>query len=135
MNFFVDRCLPPSLAEMLAVHTRGAHRVRHLSDDSRFRHNTPDEEWMRTLAADIPPWVVITRDISITRNSAERLVVRDVQLQFFFLARQWGAMSMDDMVWKFFKVWPDILRKAGDQSGRIYEVSGSKNLSIKRLRI
>jgi hypothetical protein len=135
MNFFVDRCLPPSLAEMLAVHTRGVHRVRHLSEDNRFRHNTPDEEWMRTLAADDPPWVVITRDISITRNIAEREVVRDVQLQFFFLAKRWGEMSMDEMVWRFFKVWPEILRKAADKSARVFEVSGSTNLSVRRLQI
>lgn len=135
MNFFVDRCLPPSLAEMLAVYTRGVHLVRHLSDDDRFRHNTPDEEWMRTLAADDPPWIVITRDINITQNSAERVVVRDVKLQFFFLANQWGEMPINEMVWKFFKVWPDILREATDRKGRIFVVSGSSNLRIKRLHV
>jgi hypothetical protein len=37
MNFFVDRCLPPSLAEMLAVHTRGVHLVQHLSEEKKAK--------------------------------------------------------------------------------------------------
>ena len=132
MKFFFDRCISSRLSHMMAVYLEGVHEVRHLDDDQRFKKDTEDTVWMQALAKDHLPWVVITRDLNITKNKVEREVLRSVPMKFFFLSKQWGKMQLHELVWKFFKVWPEIARTASTNEGKIFEISAGKNLSISR---
>jgi len=125
MRFFFDRNMSPRLARMIDVYET-AHQVRHHDDDSRFGPNTTDVEWIKVLGADDPPWVVISGDGRILRNKAEAAVLKEAKLTFFCMSRVWTHMKIHEYVWKFLKLWPDIVENAQVAASRIFEVSGSK---------
>ena len=60
-RFFFDRNIPPQLARMVDVLER-EHTARSYYDDGRFTDTTSDVEWIKVLAADDPPWIIITGD-------------------------------------------------------------------------
>src|SRR5262249_32638069 len=71
MNFFFDRCLTPRFARVLAA-CETTHHVIAQDDNERFRIDTPDIEWIATLAEDDQEWALLTGDIAILRKPAER---------------------------------------------------------------
>jgi hypothetical protein len=89
MRFFFDRSMPIRIARMVAAYET-EHTIRHLDDDARFADSTPDMEWMRTIAADTPPWIVISADFGILRNKAERAVLPESGLTFFCFNKAWA---------------------------------------------
>lgn len=125
MNFFFDRCLPRRLAHMINTY-EADHTVLH--HDDRFEEQTSDVEWMRTLANEHPPWVVISGDLSIVkRNKAERAALREANLTFFYLTKQWTRnMPFHEFAWRFLKVWPEIVKNAGTHTPQIFEVSAGR---------
>jgi hypothetical protein len=135
MRFFFDRCMSFRLARMVdafeASHTARAH-----DDDSRFNAQSPDTEWMATLAADDPPWVVISSDNRILRSKAERQALREANLTFFCMGRPWQRMKIHEYAWKFIRVWPEIVRHAVESVGSpaIFEVTEKKVHRLSRTR-
>jgi hypothetical protein len=134
MNFFFDRCLPIRLARMIGVY-EVKHIVRHLDDDPRFHEQTGDVEWMRVLSKDDPPWIVISADLGILRNRVERAVLREANLTFFCLKKQWmKTMEFYERAWRFLKLWPEIISKSDQNYPRIFEVSVTKIIPMGRTR-
>jgi predicted nuclease of predicted toxin-antitoxin system len=88
MKFFFDRCMPIRLARMVAAYEQ-EHTVRHHDDDNRFHRETPDIEWIKALAADEPPWIVVSADGRILKNKVERAALISSGLVYFCLAG-WG---------------------------------------------
>jgi hypothetical protein len=130
MNFFFDRCMPRRLAHMIDVYDI-EHTVRHHDDDPRFHERTEDVDWMRALAEDDPPWVVVSGDLGIIRNSAEREVLREVNLTFFYLTKQWTKnLSFHEFAWRFLKVWPEIVKNADPTSPRVFEIAAGKAAKV-----
>lgn len=125
MKFFFDRNMSKYLATMMAIYERTA-TVVHLDDDGRFIPTTPDVEWIRILAADETPWIILSGDARILRNRVERGVLEEAKLTFFCMGRTWSHMDVNEYAWKFLKIWPSILEKASSPTKRIYEVSGTK---------
>jgi PIN like domain len=132
MRFFFDRNMSPRLARMIDVYDI-EHTVRHHDEDPRFHKQTPDTEWMRTLAGDDPAWVVVSGDGRILRNKAERAVLREANLTFFYLTAQWTHMKVYEFAWKFLKVWPVLIDNADLRAPRIFEVGGGKGLKVTML--
>ncbi len=93
MRFFFDRNMPPQLARMVDALER-EHTARSYYDDDRFTDTTPDIEWITGLAADDPPWIVISGDERILKNKTELSALREAKLTFFCLSKQWMYMKI-----------------------------------------
>ena len=134
MRFFFDRCKSWRLAAMVQAY-EAEHTARHLDRDDRFNEQTPDEEWLSVLGADEVPWIVVSGDGRILRNKVERQVLREANLTFFCMSRQWGRMRFPEYAWKFIKVWPEIVRCAKDSIAvpKIFEVSGGHGLKVSQI--
>ena len=132
MRFFFDRNLAFRLARMVDA-LEVEHTVRSFDDDDRFNPKTPDIDWIKAIAADNPPWVVVSGDGRILRNKTELSALKEAGLTFFCLSKQWMHMTIYEQAWKLIKVWPDIVENAKGTSPRIHEVSGGAGLKIERL--
>jgi hypothetical protein len=133
MRFFFDRNTPPQLARMVDALER-EHTARSYYDDDRFDDKTPDINWIKVLAAEDPPWIIISGDGRILKNKAEMSALKEAKLTFFCLSRQWMHMKLYEQAWKFIKVWPDIVENAKGTTPRIFEVSGGAGLKVERLQ-
>jgi PIN like domain len=134
MRFFFDRNMPPQLARMVNAFER-EHRAQSYYDDDRFGDRTPDVEWIKVLAVDDPPWIIISGDGRILRNKTELSALREARLTFFCLSRTWMHMKIHEQAWKFIKVWPEIVENAKGTTPRIFEISGGAGLKVERLII
>ena len=134
MRFFFDRNMPPQLARMVDALER-EHTARAHDDDVRFTPTTPDVEWIATLGADAPPWIIISGDGRILRNKAELAALKEAKLTFFCMCKAWMHMGIYEWAWKFVKVWPDIVENAKGATPRIFEVSGGGGLKVERRHI
>jgi hypothetical protein len=122
------------LAAMVDVYETD-HTARHHDRDERFNEKTPDTDWLSILAADDPPWIIVSGDGRILRNKTERQVLREANLTFFCMSRQWGRMKIAEYAWKFIKVWPEIVKsaKASISAPKIFEVSGGRGLKVSEI--
>ena len=112
MKFFFDNNMPRRLAAALSILNDGSDvSVHHHNDDGMFDPGTPDEYWIQELDRQ-SGWVVISRDVRITRSKAVREVWHESKLTAFFLTAGWGNLLFWDQAWQLIKVWPDILRTA-----------------------
>src|SRR5271165_3702871 len=134
MRFFFDRNMPPQLARMVDVLER-EHTARSYYDDDRFGDATPDVKWIKVLAADDPPWIIVSGDGRILKNKTELSALKEAKLTFFCLSRQWMNMNIYEQAWKFIKVWPEIVENAKGSTPRIYEISGGAELKVERVSI
>lgn len=107
------------------------HQIVHHDDDDRFNPNTTDIEWITALKSDRNPWIIISGDGRILKNKAEKAVLHESGFTFFCLSKQWPSMPLrEECVWKFFRVWPDIVKKADITRQRIFEVFGGSSLKV-----
>jgi hypothetical protein len=118
VKFLVDNNLPPSLAKALSAlaETRGD-LVVHLRD--KFSEQVADIDWMKTLS-DEGGWAAITQD-RLTRNPAEREVLRQMKLTAFILLPGWASLGFWDKAWRLTRWWPSIASVAAHSIG-IFEV-------------
>ncbi len=109
MNFFVDNCLPRSLAR--AIHALDSeHSVEHLKD--LFPDpGVPDEVWLPELSKK-GSYVIITRDLFV-KTPQERKAFQDANLTTFALAEGWRHLKYWTLAQKFLRVWPEIPTVAG----------------------
>ena len=135
MRFFFDRNMPPQLARMMVDALKREHTARSYYDDDRFSETTPDVEWITVLAADDPPWIILSGDGRILKNKTEKSALKEANLTFFCLSRQWMHMKIYEHAWKFIKVWPENVENAKGTTPRIYEISGGAGLKIERVMI
>lgn len=110
MRFFFDNNLAPKLAKSLHVLVELEHQVVHLKD--RFAANTPDENWMRALAAE-KDWVIISGDLRIRKNPHEVQAWKAAGHTVFFLKPGWINLPLWVQTWKFMKCFPEIVDAAG----------------------
>jgi hypothetical protein len=130
MNFFFDRNMPRRLAHMVDIFELD-HTVRHHDDDARFNPRTTDVEWLKGLAEDSAPWIIVSGDGRILRNAVERRALEETGFTYFCLSKQWLHMSFrTEYAWKFIKVWPQIVSTAETTTRRIFEVGGGAALKI-----
>jgi len=128
LNFLLDNNLPPRVARALSCLSKpDGHVVIPLRD--KFEKNTPDIEWIQSLSTEIEEWVIISKDIGITRKKIEREVWEKSNLTAFFLVKGWNNIDFWDLAWKLVKWWPIIVDQAiriQSGTGFLVPVSGSK---------
>ena len=76
--FFVDRCLGRHVAKMLQQHGL---TVKYLDD--YFPQAVEDTDWIPIVGE--RGWIVLTKDVNISRNHIERMAVTQAKLYFFAL--------------------------------------------------
>lgn len=108
MNFFFDRCVAFRLARMLDAYDRDS-TIRHLDDDSRFSANTPDIEWIQTIAFDSPRPVLVTADQRMRRDPVERQALTHSGLTIVFLRAGFHNLTFHDQAVKLLTTWPKII--------------------------
>ena len=114
MNFLIDNNLTPALARAINELSKPeGHRVIHLTE--RFPANTPDTDWITTLASE-NEWVVISQD-KFTKGNAERIAFRESGLPIFCLAKQWGQESYWKKAHNLVRWWPAIIHQSERISG------------------
>jgi predicted nuclease of predicted toxin-antitoxin system len=90
--FYVDRCLGRSIATQLKQ--AGLNIKYH---DDEFSQNAQDIEWLSEVGK--RGWIVLTKDVAITRNAAERLTVTLAEVRLFALTRQdLNSQAMNDIL-------------------------------------
>lgn len=90
--FYIDRCLGRSIANQLRQ--AGLNIKYH---DDEFSQNAQDVEWLREVGN--RGWIVLTKDVAITRNTAERLTVTLAEVRLFALSRQdLSSSEMNDIL-------------------------------------
>ncbi len=100
MRFFFDRNMPPQLARMVEALER-EHTARSYYDDDRFTDTTPDVDWIKALAADDPPWIIISGDgriLSSRRGSARRYADHESGKSSVFLRADLRPKTLHGMV-------------------------------------
>jgi PIN like domain len=112
VRFFLDNTMSPALARAIAELERNSdqHEVVHLRE--KFKANTTDVEWIPALGAE-REWVIISGDLHIARNKAERQAWMDSKLTAFFLKPAWEDQRFWLFSWRFVKWWPLIVDPAG----------------------
>ncbi len=133
MRFFFDRNMSPRLARMVDIYERD-HSVIHHDDDGRFIPTTTDIDWIQVLADDRPPWIVLSGDGRILKNRVEAAALNEAKLTFFCMTKTWSHMEIHEYVWKFIKIWPEIVQLAKVSTPRIFEVAGTKVDLVKTYR-
>lgn len=93
-----------------------------------FSRDTPDIEWISKLG-DEGDWIIVSGDLRISRNKAERKAWLESGLTAFFLAGGWGQQELWDTSWRLIKWWPFIRaqgRSIRSGAGFIVPVKGEK---------
>ena len=93
MRFFFDNNMPPPLVRVIGELEKASEEpntVTHLRD--RFAPDTPDTTWIKTLGTE-RDCVIVSADIRITRNKAERQAWKESGLTAFFLKPGWAEQK------------------------------------------
>ena len=110
MKVFIDNNLSPTLAATIngfLQHSGGS--AAHIRDLPCGR-DAADVVWIEMLAREPDEWIVITGDLRIQRNRAERLAFRAARLKGFVLASGLARMATNQIAATLLWRWPDIER-------------------------
>ena len=89
---------------------------------------------MLTLSGDDEGWIVISQDEAILKNKAERHVLREAKLTFFFLTKSWKTMALREKAAKFIQVWERIINSAETvRSPTVFRVFTGRSLKIEKI--
>lgn len=110
MRFFLDNCTSPYHAKGLRGFAEvQKYEIVHLRE--RFDSNTPDITWLTTLGAE-HDWIVVSGDLRITRNPAERAAWYESKLTGFFFGDAWAELSFWKQAADLVKWWPELVLQA-----------------------
>lgn len=126
MKIFFDHCLSFTLAHALAALFREEHEIIALKD--KFRRDITDIEWIRALSQE-GHWIIISGDLRIMRNHAERRAFQSSQLTGFFMASAVQKAPVLKQLERLCAMWNNILILAvAARPGALYDlpINGTK---------
>ena len=115
MNIFIDNNLSPALARSLNgfLEERDEGKAVHLRD--KFDPATKDETWIKALKKENCDWIVISADLKITKNKAEKEAWREAKLKGFFVNKAFLKREQHLIVSRVFALL-EIIKKASNKS-------------------
>ena len=132
MKFFFDRCMSIRLCQMIAIWEEGKHVLAHHDEDGRFNPDTVDTTWINTLSQDADHPIVVSGDTRILKRPDEVAALSDSGLTFFCLMDQWPELEINEMVWKFLKVWPNVVKHARQAEPTVFQIFAGKSLKVEQ---
>lgn len=125
MTFFFDNTFPPKLAQLLQWLGVDARHLRHCG----FAPSAPDTHWIPEVGRN--GWVVITADVNIRQDPAERVALEAADVVAFFLyAGFTNQRKWDQTLW-LLKYWSVISAAAGNsERGHSYLVTKGGRLRL-----
>ena len=131
MIFFTDENVPDNLTRMLDIFDR-TNQVRALVD--YFPKATSDTDWMKGVSK----WreeegddvVAVCGDGRILKNKVEKKVLKECDLMFVHLLPGWSHLQWDELVWKFVRAWPSIVKEVSRANySMLFRLSASGKVS------
>lgn len=103
--------MSPALACAIAELERASEKnhVEHLR--KRFKPDTPDVVWIKSLGEE-RDWVIVSGDLRIMRNPADRAAWRESGLTAFFLKSAWADQKLWLYAARLVGWWPHIVAQA-----------------------
>jgi hypothetical protein len=109
VKFFLDNYLSPRHARALQSLVEQNHEVVHFRN--KFPGNTPDEEWVKALVSE-SNWVMVSGDIRVTNNPAQKQAWAATGLTAFFLHPRWTNVALLDQHALLSRCWSRIAQCA-----------------------
>lgn len=120
------------IAQMSLVDTSRIGSVIALRD--KFLANTPDHEWIGTLALE-RNWTIVSQDKFI-KNDLEKEAIRKSGLCLFMLSKQWSSHQYWDKCTNLVKWWPYILDQAHRiEGGAAFRVKWHMNKKFEQVKM
>ena len=111
MKFFVDNNLPPKMARAFNEIGAPEHTFVHLREHKDLKPTSTDVEWMSLLEKE-GNWVVLTKDINITKKPVEKAAFAKAKLTGFFLDKTWKDLNLWMVLSKLAALMPEIIKLA-----------------------
>lgn len=131
MRFFFDRCMAIRIYQMAKI-LETKHDLCHHDDDGRFNQFTKDVEWISALSKDPIKPIVLTGDCRILKRPDEVRELRKSGLTYFCFADHFPDFEVHEQTWKFFKVWPEIIKEATVTHPTVFEIKKGSSLKIEK---
>lgn len=132
MKVFFDHNLSHALPEALQAVFSNEHEIVAL--EKKFPRTITDIDWITALNQE-GHWIVISGDLRITRNRAERLVFQSSKLTGFFMAPALKKARVLKQLERLCALWDNIITLAGAAApGALYELP-IKTPSPRQLRL
>ena len=132
MRVFFDHNLSHTLPEALQAIFPHEHEIVAL--EKKFPRTISDIDWITALNQE-GHWIVVSGDLRITRNRAERQVFRSSKLTGFFLAPALKKARVLKQLERLCALWDNIIMLAGAAApGALYELP-IKTTSPRQLRL
>lgn len=132
MRVFFDHNLSHALPEALQAVFRTEHEIVAL--EAKFPRTITDIDWITALNKE-GHWIVISGDLRITRNRAERLVFQSSKLTGFFMAPALKKAKVLKQLERLCSLWDNIITLAQAAApGALYELP-IKTASPRQLRL
>ncbi|MCC6574187.1 MAG: hypothetical protein IT462_10390 [Planctomycetes bacterium] len=113
-------------ALLAAAISNNGHSVETWRDhEPNLSHRTDDKDWIPFIAKLNERRIVITKNIEMLRLPQEIQVLCRSKLTFFFLGNRFSRLSPQELANKIVAAWPEIERRALDETPSIYELSFS----------
>jgi hypothetical protein len=109
MKFLLDNYLAPKHAR--AFHSLLAPEHEFANFRNHFSPNTSDQEWVSALIRE-QNWIVISGNIRMAKNPAEKVAWRATGVTAFFLHPGWANISMFDQHALLSRSLPGIIQSA-----------------------
>ena len=135
MKIFFDNCTSPVLASTLHGFAASAnHTAIHIKDPACGRRAT-DVEWIAMLASDTTHrWVVVTGDIRLSKNKAERAAFRSAGLFGFVLGSAYHKTPLNQVASFLLWRWPEMVQIVGLVGGAaLYELPMTRSGRLKQI--
>jgi hypothetical protein len=132
LRVFFDHNLSFTLAEALQALFREEHEIVALQ--KKFSRDISDTEWISALNRE-GHWIVISGDLRITKNRAERQVFQNSKLTGFFMMPALKKAPVIKQLERLCALWDNImLLSAAAAPGALYELP-IKTPSPRQLRL
>lgn len=132
MKLLLDNDLSFRIAHSLhAIVSAEGHEVVALRE--KFDPASTDEEWISALGRE-GGWAVLSGNVRITRNPAERAAWRRTDLVGFFLPRAWRKLHVHQQAAHLLLWWPRLVEQYGlVRGGAIFELPVRPTSKLRQL--
>jgi hypothetical protein len=103
--------MSPALARAIAELESATDKNEVVHLRTKFNANTHDVVWIKALGQE-RDWVIVSGDLHIARNAAERAAWRESSLTAFFLKPAWADQRLWLYAARFVGWWPQIVTQA-----------------------